>query len=303
VATAGGGIGGLSEFLGSRNSGGEALSHATVQGLGEVVARADSRTAGSAHSNAQSDAETLGPIVGVHAALDTLTIPPSNLNPAVFVRFLDTEATLRAATAVDGAVSPALGRNSAFLFAAPQAADVATWTGGNANAQAALAVPDAHVLALGTVAGTSRPTDDGSLTGRLAVDLDGASHSSSTQLAIAFLDPTADGSSLDLLHLRFEVDGATVFDESFTDTASALAGLDDELVSLGALGASANPIRTLVLSFELDFIEPPADGSFALDFALLATPEPTPGLLVLAAAAVFGLARVSRRSGALRRSR
>jgi len=289
-ATALGGSAGYT-YLGY-DGGGNALAHATATGLGPTaLARADATAMLSAPS-AASDALVSGPIAGAHAGLG---VSGSAYDFSVpYEQMLQTQASVGLGTTATGAALPQTGVKQAFIAAAPTAADVASWTAGNPNAQAA--VTDWEVVALGSLASNSR--GDGShLTGTLQLDLTAATYGGPSKLALAFLDPSAMGTNLDLLHLAFAVDGSPVFETSFTDSASAGAGLDDVVIDLGTLGASSESIRDLVLSFELDFPNSPTDGAFALDLALLAqaaVPEPSTALLVCAGAVLFALRRASR---------
>lgn len=294
-ASAEGGRGNI-PWDGLATRGGEALSYATARGLGQVLARADATTHSAVHANANSSAETLGPIAGARSALDLIAADP---HPSVryqhWTRRVETEAGIGVAASIGGTALPSFGERHARLFAAPLATDVTTWALGNPTAEAALA--DSEVLALGSLAASSELDDDAHLTGSLALDLDAGSFDGSTQLALAFLDPTAVGEGIDLLHLRFSVDGVDVFDESFEDTASALAGLDDALIELGALGDSDDALRTLVMSFELDFLDATETGAFAFDFVLLAkagVPEPTAALLLACFGALLLAVRRAR---------
>jgi hypothetical protein len=266
---------------------GSAESHATAQGPGSLIARADSRSGGD--RLATSEVIGTGAVRGAQAQLSG--------NAALQVygyADLHAETRMLAAAGVDGAQIPSgTPGTQANLFAAPRTADVNLWTAGNPHTLDALAGRTA--LALGSLAGTPTgyPTPAGPVSGSVSLDLDAASFGPGTALTVAFLDPVDSGVLLDLLHLQMSVDGNQVFDESFQDSASALAALDDKVVELGSLGPATGALRHFVLAFELQFASGSLPSGFATDFVVFA---PEPAASALLGLALLGLWHRSRRS-------
>ena len=275
-ARAVGAIGG--GFLG--NLFGSAESHATAVGAGSLIARADSLSY-AANDGRNTSRVATSEVVGVgavHAARSDL----SSTGGLFGFYGIHAESRMGAPTPFEGAqVPPSSDANSepwrADLFAAPRAADVASWTAGNPSAQAVLQGESA--LALGNLAANGAQHASGSF----ELDLDAGSFALGKPLHIAFLDPVG-GQGLDLLHLALSVDGNSVFDQSFSDGASALAALDDHVFD-APLGSPDAGLHHLVLSFELDL----TGQGFAADFAV--TPEPGAGLLLGLTLGLLGLRR------------
>ena len=179
------------------------------------------------------------------------------------------------------------------MFGAPLAGDVALWTDGNPNAQAALV--GGQALGLGSL-----QAGGGAVAlhyaGSLALDLTNADFAGSQHLGLAFLDPTSSG-GLSLLELTLTRGGETLFTRSFASDAEALAGLDDAVFDLGPLLAAGGDVTDVVLSFALDLPLGGPAGSFGMDFALLATAAPEPAVaLLIGLAAITSLALRTRAS-------
>jgi hypothetical protein len=280
--------------------GGSASANATAQGLGPVLAQADTQAAVGGQGSAISAALASGSIAGAHAAL--AGSGQQNFYTFAPAETLHAQASVGLGAGTSGAVLPQTEAKQAFLAAAPTASDVASWTAGHPNAQAALA--DHEAVALGSL-GFDTLNDTQPITGSLEVDLASSTYGGPSKIALAFLDPLASGMSFELLHLRFSIDGTSVFDQSFSDAPTAVAGLADQVVDLGTLGPSAKATRALVLSFEFDgpaaTTSPyylPNEGAFALDLALLAhaaVPEPSALALLAIAAAALSRARLHTR--------
>jgi hypothetical protein len=216
------------------------------------------------------------------------------LTPAATDSYWATTArtTLGVAEPDEGVLSGP-GTGEALLFAAPDTGDAASWLEGNTDALA-VGLP---VLALGAVAGSASAGDGSRFAGRLELEL--ATSFFDGELALAFLDPSARGSGFDVLELSFSREGTVVFERTYTDTATALAELDDAVIDLGGFLASDGELLSLVLDYALVLDDTAAASGFAFDLALLGTtpsPVPEPGLAPLA---LVGLVVIS----ALRRAR
>jgi hypothetical protein len=284
IARAEGGFGGGTAY--GPMSGGRADAAASAIGLGGVrsLATAVSRTTYdlTPGAHARSDSLSSGPVLGAHADF--------SLTAQAFAgRSLEVESSVGVTAGSLGPTSA--GERRALLAAAPLASDVAALAAGHANAEAAVA--DWQVVGLGHLGSETNASETGALTGSFGLDLRSASFGGPTQLELVFLDPTSAGAGLDLLHLNFSVDGTGVFDASFSDSATATAALDDDVVDLGALGPSLASIRKLVLSVELDQ-SGVTDSAYGFSFLVLAkaaVPEPVGWQLLACAAAAVAVAR------------
>jgi hypothetical protein len=266
-------------FLGP--SYGSANAHAAAQGLGPMIARAESVTGTASAQGVLAEVLGSGPIARTAAQLTAVPFPNPYGNSYGVTAF---GAEARLNTAAGSPLPASAGGVQALTVGAPSAQDVATWTQGSPHTQDALL--NQNVLALGsTVTHT-----EGTL-GSLEVDLDTASLSDDTRLGIAFFDPTSSG-AFDLLHLELTVDGQVRFDQSFADQASALAALDDAVLALGALGAPQDTVRRVVLAFDLEGQAQNLPG-IGFNFAVFA-PEPAPAALLGAVLALALLLAVSR---------
>jgi hypothetical protein len=240
------------------------------------MARANSITFVATHGNAASDALGAGPVAGAHASLDLTPAGFGTITYALPQRELETMASL--GLAASPTALPPSGMSEVRVAGAP----------------------DAGAVARGSFGSSSLTQGGTHLAGSIEIDLTSAAYGSGTQLTLGFLDPSAAGSRFDLWHLAFAIDGTSVFDTSFAGSASAVAGLDDLVVDLGALGSSNDALRKLVLSFEIDFSNADAEGAFAAGFALMAaagTPEPSLAVLLISAAAALLLHRARARAG------
>ena len=114
-------------------------------------------------------------------------------------------------------------------------------------------------------------------------------------MTVAFLDPTAVG-SIDTMAIAFRKDGLVKFQESFSSTADALAGLDDRIVPALAFYGLGHG-GTVELSFQVSFLAGTVAPALAFDLAFLssAVPEPAPEQLTLAGL-TLALLRLVRRS-------
>jgi len=282
-AVAQNGAGFVDFYYGGSTGSGNATAHASAQGLGEVIARADANAPASQHTLSQADALSAGPVTGAHAVTTVAGYPPPPDVPPPYgpyiyspvPRTVHTEATLRSSAGPGPPAPPAQGTRQASLFAVPNAVDVGAWTAGHPNTEAALTRGGAQALALGAFATDAEPVDDIHTQSAFELDLDGASFGANTKLGVAFLDSSALANSVDVLHLQMSIDGRGAFDTQFTDTATTLASLDDSVIDLGTLGIVA-PLHKLVLTFDLDVPEVDAETAFNTSFAIFAsTPEPT----------------------------
>ena len=256
---------------------GSAESHATAQGLGPLIARADTGLQ-SWSSVATSEVIGVGSLVAARTHLSAAA-PCCGIAGAG----LHAETRLHAPAGSDGAFVPNDYQTQANLFAAPNSTDRAVWIAGNPHAQEASAGKLA--LGLGSLNGHNLGTS--TVSGAFELDLTSSSFAPGTPLEIAFLDPINSGTAFSLLHLAFSIDGTKVFDESFLDGASAAAALDDAVVDLGSLGSPNDTLRHLVLSFEF------AGNGFATDFVVFA-PEPGSGGACGVALALLALVRARR---------
>jgi hypothetical protein len=281
--------------LGLQGTGGDATSLASAFGLGELVAHADLVSHNAGHGLASSLVGTSGPLVTA-GTLTELVLPqgrPLEYGDLTSPRELHTSASISDAAPFTVMDLPALGSSEARLFASPSDSDVASWLAGNPVAQAARA--GKQVLAVGSFGTHAKAGEDPRLLGTFQIDLTSASYAPGTRLYLAFLDPVSVYEGLDLLHLTFTSDFATVFDTSFGDNASALAALDDTVIDLGVFGEPVDVIRQLGFTFALDMVEGADKSGFAVDFALLAAPVPEPGLESLCVSASLALVATRRR--------
>jgi hypothetical protein len=126
------------------------------------------------------------------------------------------------------------------------------------------------VFALGPSRGDAQA--DLSYSGSLSVSLDLAG-SEQRALTLSFLDPSAIG-DIDLLHLELRRDTATVFDATFSNTADALAALDDAVVPLLYVLQPGAPSE-LELRFNVSLAAGSVTPGFAFDLAFLSSPVPS----------------------------
>jgi hypothetical protein len=289
-------VAGQGESLWSLYYGG-AIAHASAEGLGEVEARAEA-DGGATGTDALAAARGTGPVVGGHSEVMT-TLPTasngySNYLPTGAWAGVHDSAPLGITRAANLSLTQ-LGPQVA-AFAAPLASDVAAWSAGSSHAQEAL--QGKTVLGLGSVAHPMSSSSNAGISGSLVLDLDAASFADGTDLQLAFLHSYFTGDSLDMLHLRFSIDGRQVFEESATGAAAAAAALEDTVVDLGALGSASGALRELELDFDLGAL-PNVSGQFSFDFAV-ATPEPS--ALGLLSIATLTAAAARRRTRGARKS-
>jgi len=264
-------------------TGGNADARAKASGRGEVVAQANATALNAPTTHLASEASTVGPISRAAVSLDLHTPMDGTqayfgVDPMQFSVSGATRAAVGSAALLPAA--PTRGNGEANLFAVPSASDVATWTQGGAHVADAL--QNGRALGLGSLSAGGRNTHvDMEYTGSLELDLTNAELDASHHLALAFMDPTSAGSGIDLLHLQLSRGSQTVFDRSFSDSASAITALDDGVFQLGALLASGSDTTPLVLSFDVGFGADP-DAAFALRLALLDSTVPEPALALLA---------------------
>jgi hypothetical protein len=284
--------------------GGDSDARATAIGHGVVAATANARGINAPAQHAESEVVTIGAISGAHSAV---AVSSNGFSPGGIyfpipdiTRSATASAAIGDTAAAPGSSAPAARTGETHIFGAPSAADVASWTAGNPNAIEALT--DGHALALGSISTGGGADIALQYSGDLAVDLAASEFGPSEHLALVLLDPAAIG-GIDGLHLALTRQGETVFERSFSDAGSALAGLDDAVFHLGQLVGPGEDLTELVLSFNVSLPMSAAYGSFSLDFALLSSPVPEPSTLLLALASTLACvaararvtARVTRR--------
>ena len=229
--------------------------------------------------------------MGSKAALDFngvgFPLPPPNT--------FDTSAQAnRAAPQVDlSTVEARSARADTYLHASPS--DVADWLAGNPNAQAAV---DKHgeVLGLASAALRGDSTDPFSYSGSLSFTVN-VTEPDNRGLTFALLDPTAVG-NIDVLNIQLRSNSQVLFEESFSGTADALAGLDDHVIPREVFAALGNFVN-VELAFSVSFLPGEATPGLAFDAAFLrVVPEPAPAaLLGLAGLALATLRQRAQRAG------
>lgn len=288
-------LGGIYPTFQSVGVGGDTTSHATATGLGEVAATATSHAWNSNLQQATSSAASVGVVGGVSVSLERHGGVYSG--PGI-VPAPDVSQWTIAGSGI-GASAPQIDASSLHartadtrLFGAPNAADVAAWTAGNADAASALAGHSA--LALGSLAFGGSKTVAFGYSGQMELDLTNANLAPGTIFALAFLDPTSIGAGISLLHLTLSGGGQTLFERSYTNPADALAELDDSVFQL-ATSLTPGDVTQLVFAFEAQLPTDTVDPGFGLDFALItAVPEPGAALLLALALAVCLVVRSGR---------
>ena len=283
--------GGVGEHLWSPFYAG-ATAHATAQGLGVVTARAEA-DGGTGSTDALASAQSTGPIRAAHGEI-TSTLPSGAIG------FTNHEVNVAVASLRDAAPLPVTqltspSQSEVSTFAAPLLSDVTAWTAGSPHAQQAL--QGRTVLGLGSVVAEAGGSNGG-VSGSVSLDLDASSFANGSGLQLVFLHPDSTVDFLDVLHVRFSIDGRQVFEESTTGTAAARAALEDTVVDLGSVGVATGDLRKLELDFDLSVL-PDLLGAFSFNFAV-ATPEPDEGLLAWIAA--VGVAWAARQRARVRQS-
>jgi len=281
-------------------AGGDGNASATAIGQGEALASSAASGINAPTLHVDAAAETVGAVQRTSATLDRTG--PLDLRQD-FARIPPKSLSAIAGVATSAALPGAVGNGAeARMFGAPSATDLATWTSGNPNAQAALATGQA--LALGSVSAATTsflaPSASFQFTGGLELDLTRTAVAPGRHLELAFLDPTAAAASFDALHLTLTRDGSAIlFERQYTTSASAVTDLDDHVFDLGEL-AGAGDVTHLVLSFSGEL---PTEGDtplvtssvFSFTYAVLA-PEPgVTGLALLGAAAGLAFRRRAAR--------
>lgn len=104
-------------------------------------------------------------------------------------------------------------------------------------------------------------------------------------LLLGLLDPVSLGNGFDLLRFRIVREHVTVFDQTFSDAASALALFDDHVIDLGNWRTDLQ--GDLDLRFMLDLTASRPDDAFYASF--VATTVPLPSGVWLLGTAVTGL--------------
>jgi len=296
AAQAYGGAAGVAYYQGVMGTGGTATSNAHAAGLGTAKAQAESVTRTGGMGIAAADAARVGSSVSAHVST-SLPSGSAGFYMMSVQRRVGALAGVGAPVPPGPFLAPISETSGGSLLALPALADAERWRAGNPNALAA----GGKVLALGSLfngVGSWAPD----LTGSIELDLTTADVGYSPDLSLAFLDPLAFGASLELLHLSFASDGVTVLDTTFTDTGSAIAGLDDFVIHVGRLGGPSNLVHRLVLSFELEFLAPTgpfevsAQQGFGLNFALVPEPAAAVSILVAANLLLVHRIRTGRRS-------
>ena len=111
-------------------------------------------------------------------------------------------------------------------------------------------------------------------------------------LLLAFLNPLLEGSGFDLLQFRVNREGATVFDQTFTDAAAAMALFDDHVVDLGDWRVGLKGDLDLQFIVEITASQP----GDAFQFNLVATTVPAPASVWLLLTAVLSLVSAGRKA-------
>ncbi len=169
----------------------------------------------------------------------------------------------------------------------------ASWLAGNTTVASAVSATR-NVIAIGFVRGV--PGAD-HWTSTTTLDIDRSALPFAEDLALGFLDPVVLVPGLDVLEIHVSIDGHSVADFAFTDSASAAAGLDDRLLEIAPSLLGSGPISTFVVSVSFDASAPST--AFFSDFALLAgapLPEPAGALLACLGASIALLRRGARSS-------
>jgi hypothetical protein len=179
-------------------------------------------------------------------------------------------------------------QGAAFGTGLPSPVDAQAALAGNANATAALAA--SHALGLvvlgGGVASDANATSI-TFDSSVAFHLDLSQLSSSGSLVVGFLDPQLDGAGFDSLRFQILREGIAVVNETFGDTASALAYFDDQVLDLGDIASGVS--GDLDLEFLLSLTSDDPGAAFRTDLIFGSVPEPAAALLLGAALAAFAL--------------
>lgn len=175
----------------------------------------------------------------------------------------------------------------------PSAAYIASAVLGNATVAAAID-PSSPGLLHAILGGGYAPDGVGIATtysSSIALSFDPEQLAGGDTLLLGLLDPVASGNGFDELRFRVVIEDVTVFDQTFSDAASALALFDDHVLDLGNWRTDLQ--GDLDLRFLLDLTASRPGDAFYTSF--VATTVPLPSGVWLLGTAVAALVRYRRR--------
>ena len=113
---------------------------------------------------------------------------------------------------------------------------------------------------------------------------------------MGFLDPLTENGGFDSLRFQIFEEGASVFDQTFANAASADAFFDDNILNLGlwTTGLSGD----LDLAFQFDLVASGLNDGYSLNLiaGVTSSPVPLPASVWLFASGLLGLLVVRRRT-------
>jgi len=186
--------------------------------------------------------------------------------------------------------SSGVDRQATLAYGLPDAAAGATWLAGSPRVQAAVE-NNGELLSVGLISGESYVRHSSS---RISFEIDTTSLEGDESLYFGLLGVDSTGLGFNALHVQLEANGNTVFDESFSDSASANASLYDLIVATRIDGADVDGLVEMVVHMDLDFGAGSGNLAFAV-FSSSSVPEPSLIALFACLAAAGGLARARRR--------
>jgi len=173
---------------------------------------------------------------------------------------------------------------AAFTTALPESAGLSPWLAANPKVQAAFN-GDSTVLGYNVLGATASGSLANIYSASTSYFLDTSSVSTPQNLLVGFLDASFTGS--DFIQLTFSVYdnilGKSLYEQTFTDAALALAFFDDRVLDLGSWDAILNDDKFLNLAFGFS-LEALNDTAFACNFIYgngTATVVPLPGGILI----------------------